>query len=211
MGDKSCRFCTRDENSNHLFFDCSLARYVWILVAMVVGANCKPSNLNQFWVWCEKFLPVNRNLHTVGLAAICWALWQARNLVCFEKKKNQISYWYHLQAFILFELLGRSATRRSESKSGGRCGGVEGSSAASSSPTSWRQCWSGRSGHWSGTASLEDSTCCREKEGLKTRRKCYEVLLLFCSSDLLFFTLFQVCLSLRSPGWLSNLSFGDNA
>jgi hypothetical protein len=87
LGDKSCRFYTLDENSNHLFFDCSLARYVWSLVAMVVGANCRPSNLNQFWVWCEKFFPANRNLHTVGLAAICWALWQARNLVCFEKKK----------------------------------------------------------------------------------------------------------------------------
>jgi hypothetical protein len=28
LGDKSCRFCTLDENSNHLFFDCVLARYV---------------------------------------------------------------------------------------------------------------------------------------------------------------------------------------
>jgi len=24
--------------------------------------------------------------HMVGLAAVCWALWRARNNVCFEKK-----------------------------------------------------------------------------------------------------------------------------
>jgi hypothetical protein len=85
-GDKRCRFCNMDECINHLFFDCSLARYTWSLVAMVVGADCRPSNLMQFWVWSERFLPRNKNIHMIGLAAICWAVWQSRNGVCFERK-----------------------------------------------------------------------------------------------------------------------------
>jgi hypothetical protein len=48
QGYKRCRFCNPYECVTHLFFDCSLARYVWSLVAMVVGADCRPSNLDQF-------------------------------------------------------------------------------------------------------------------------------------------------------------------
>jgi hypothetical protein len=73
-GDKSCRFCNLDEDITHLFFDCTLARYVWSLVAMVVGADCRPSSLDQFWRWCGRYMPKNGNLHMVGLAAICWGL-----------------------------------------------------------------------------------------------------------------------------------------
>jgi hypothetical protein len=71
LQDKRCRFCNMDESINHLFFDCSVARYTWSLVAMVVGADCRPSNLMQFWVWSERFLPRNKNIHMIGLAAIC--------------------------------------------------------------------------------------------------------------------------------------------
>jgi hypothetical protein len=71
LQDKRCRFCNMDESINHLFFDCSVARYTWSLVAMVVGADCQPSNLMQFWVWSERFLPRNKNIHMIGLVAIC--------------------------------------------------------------------------------------------------------------------------------------------
>jgi hypothetical protein len=89
-GDKSCRFCNLDENINHLFFDCSLAKYVWSLVAMVIGADCRPSSLDQFWMWCGRYMPRNGNLHMVGLASICWGMWQTRNAICFEKKKSDL-------------------------------------------------------------------------------------------------------------------------
>jgi hypothetical protein len=54
-------------------------------------------------------MPKNDNLHMVGLAAICWAMWQSRNNICFEKKKirspveiiclasSVIKYWAGLQ------------------------------------------------------------------------------------------------------------------
>jgi hypothetical protein len=109
QGDKSCRFCRMDESVTHLFFDCSLARYVWSLVALVIGADCRPSTLDQFWEWCDRFLPRNKNIHMVGLAVVCWTIWQTRNLVCFEKKQVRspteiiclpssfITYWAGLQ------------------------------------------------------------------------------------------------------------------
>jgi hypothetical protein len=65
--------------------------------------------MGQFWCWCEKYMPKNSKFYMVGLAAICWAIWQARNNVCFERKKirspteiicsasSLLKYWAGLQ------------------------------------------------------------------------------------------------------------------
>jgi hypothetical protein len=51
----------------------------------------------------------NPNIHMVGLVANCWAIWQARNNACFERKKTRspteiicsissfLKYWAGLQ------------------------------------------------------------------------------------------------------------------
>jgi hypothetical protein len=48
QGDKTCSFCCGDENIEHLFFSCPMAKYIWSLVAMVIGADCRPSSFEQF-------------------------------------------------------------------------------------------------------------------------------------------------------------------
>jgi hypothetical protein len=87
QGDKRCSFCNEDENMIHLLFDCYLTRYIWSRIAWVIGANCRPTNLAQYWEWSTKFLPTNRKIHMVRLSAVCWALWKMRNAVCFERKR----------------------------------------------------------------------------------------------------------------------------
>jgi hypothetical protein len=82
-----CAFCSENETSHHLFFDCPTAKYIWSLIAYSLGADCRPNSLNQFWVWIQRFLPQAPNLHAVGLAAVYWAIWRTRNAVCFEGKR----------------------------------------------------------------------------------------------------------------------------
>ena len=64
-----------------------MAKYTWSLVAMVAGADCRPNSFDQFWLWARRYIPAGKKLYMVGLAAICWALWKARNAMCFEDKK----------------------------------------------------------------------------------------------------------------------------
>ena len=109
-GDSKCMFCREDESIIHLFFECSMAKYVWSMVAMVVGGDCRPSSFDQFWYWVKIFMPRAEKFHMVGLAGICWALWRTRNIVCFEEKKVRspteviclassfISFWAELQS-----------------------------------------------------------------------------------------------------------------
>jgi len=91
VGDERCSFCCEPESISHLLFGCSMAKYVWSMVAWVLGANCRPTSLEQFWVWIRQILPAGKQFYMSCLAAICWGLWIARNSVCFEKKNNQIS------------------------------------------------------------------------------------------------------------------------
>ena len=68
-GDKRCNFCLENESVNHLFFDCSMARYVWSLVAYVVGTDCRPCSFDQFWLWAKQFFPLSENFLYVGLCS----------------------------------------------------------------------------------------------------------------------------------------------
>lgn len=88
-GDPTCYFCSQSENANHLFFQCSIAKAIWAIVAMCLGADNIPKSMDQCWSWCEKWLPSGKKFHTFGIAAICWAIWKSRNRACFEKKYIQ--------------------------------------------------------------------------------------------------------------------------
>ena len=58
----------------------------------------------QYFVWCHKFLPVEKTFYTVGLAAACWAIWLARNRATFGKKqiKTPFEIVFSLCSFLLY-------------------------------------------------------------------------------------------------------------
>ena len=85
-GSATCQVLSDNDTVSHLFLECSLAKYARSIVALVVGVNCKPCSVDQFWVFAQRFMGQGGKYHMVGLAAVCWALWRARNNVCFEKK-----------------------------------------------------------------------------------------------------------------------------
>nr|TKV99100.1 hypothetical protein SEVIR_8G017000v2 [Setaria viridis] len=74
------------KNITHLLFQCPVARCVWGIVAQCLGAHDIPSNLAQYWRWIKRCLPGGEGVYAFGLAAICWAIWKARNKACFERK-----------------------------------------------------------------------------------------------------------------------------
>jgi len=87
VGDPSCYFCSDNENINHLFFCCPVAKVIWGIIAMSLGANNIPTDIDQYKRWVNRWLPNGTSFHTLGLAAFCWAIWKRRNKACFDKKK----------------------------------------------------------------------------------------------------------------------------
>jgi hypothetical protein len=86
-GSYTCAFCDEKEDGNHLFFGCLTAKYIWSLLAYSLGTICRSRNLEQYLVWIHNTLPQDPQMHAVGLAIVCWAVWKTRNKVCFENKR----------------------------------------------------------------------------------------------------------------------------
>jgi hypothetical protein len=103
-GEPTCYFCPQSETVSHLLFQGSTAKVVWATIAICFGATNVPRTLDQCWVWCERWLPAGKKFHTAGIAAICWAIWKARNKVCFENKVilNPISIICHACALMSY-------------------------------------------------------------------------------------------------------------
>lgn len=78
QGDPSCVFCDSLETVSHLFFQCPVAKIIWVVVAKCFGASNVPINLEQCWLWCEQWFPFGRKFHPWGIASICWAIWKLR-------------------------------------------------------------------------------------------------------------------------------------
>ena len=67
-------------------FLCPVSRVVWRTVGSVLGTDCCPNTIWQYYVWMYSFLPGFEQIYIVGLEAICWDIWLALNRATFECK-----------------------------------------------------------------------------------------------------------------------------
>jgi hypothetical protein len=108
-GNPTCVFCDKAESIQHLFFDCPMAKIVWRLVHMTFGLPPPKSIANLFANWLSNLNKNDVKLIRIGVCAIVWALWNARNDHVFNKPKassflqvipmatNWICTWSYLQ------------------------------------------------------------------------------------------------------------------
>jgi hypothetical protein len=86
-------------------------------VAKCINRNDIPGDIDQCWLWLNNHLPGMKSIHIVGVVAICWSIWKARNKMCLEniliKSPNEIlchayalmTYWAGLSKKELKDLL----------------------------------------------------------------------------------------------------------
>jgi hypothetical protein len=86
QGSPACYFCGEPKNNDHLFFSYPIAKVVWGVVAKCFQQNTRPLCYEQYWQWIKSALPGGESMYMMGVAALCWAIWKARNKTCFEKK-----------------------------------------------------------------------------------------------------------------------------
>jgi hypothetical protein len=62
----------------------------------------------------------SRNVQIAGLAAICWAIWKARNKACFDKiyTKNPVELMFHAVVFMKYWAGSHSAAEASQLNQG---------------------------------------------------------------------------------------------
>ena len=80
--DSKCCFCDELETIDHLFFGCVMANYVWNVVKCATGVMDIPRHFQDMSEWIMRFPVKDRNVISVGVAAVFWAIWKTRNGCC---------------------------------------------------------------------------------------------------------------------------------
>jgi hypothetical protein len=76
-------FVGKNKTTDHLFFLCPLAWYMWNSVAL--GVSCQFTNVKScLLIWLKQFTRNKKKIIIVGVSAVLWSLWKARNMVCFQ-------------------------------------------------------------------------------------------------------------------------------
>ena len=83
-GSEFCNLCGALENSNHIFFNCVLAKLVWACVRSWLRVSWNPSSFSDIRTLAKSLVGVTRRVFWVGLEALCWALWTIRNKFTIE-------------------------------------------------------------------------------------------------------------------------------
>jgi hypothetical protein len=68
-----------DESIQHLFFDCTYARFVWRVIQVSFSIH------HMFTGWMQGVEKELRYKILVGSCTLCWAMWLSRNDVVFDK------------------------------------------------------------------------------------------------------------------------------
>jgi hypothetical protein len=84
-GSKQCSFCLREETIQHMFFDCSYARFIWGLIQMAFNILPPQSVQHLFHDWKNQVRGNIRQQLLAGASVFCWAIWLSRNDVIFDK------------------------------------------------------------------------------------------------------------------------------
>jgi hypothetical protein len=73
VDNKSCLFCSEPESVHHLFFDCIVAKQIWVLISEAIGFQ-----IGQDFESVAKRWLCNKKLGLVDMisSAVCRSLWK---------------------------------------------------------------------------------------------------------------------------------------
>ena len=87
QGLSSCEFCGLFESTDHLFFKCSVARYIWRVAQIALNLHTIPTSTDDlFGPWIHSFSKIDRNVVMFGCGAVLWSIWRTRNDKVFNGK-----------------------------------------------------------------------------------------------------------------------------
>jgi hypothetical protein len=81
-----CALCNATEDVNHIFFTCSLAKFMWSVVRQLFDCAWSPANFPQLYAIVANLLGGQRRVVWALFAAQSWALWLTRNKLAIESK-----------------------------------------------------------------------------------------------------------------------------
>ena len=80
-----CALSGQVESTNHIFFECVLARFVWSGVRSMLGVQWQPLTFGDTFTLFNSYEGKTRKALWILFVVLCWALWTTRNKFCIEE------------------------------------------------------------------------------------------------------------------------------
>jgi hypothetical protein len=80
-----CALCGEHEDTNHIFFECHLARFMWSAVRELLGYSWNPTCFPDLYRCLHIYEGQSRRVLSICCAASCWTLWNVRNKFSIEE------------------------------------------------------------------------------------------------------------------------------
>uniref|UniRef100_A0A453EVL0 Uncharacterized protein n=1 Tax=Aegilops tauschii subsp. strangulata TaxID=200361 RepID=A0A453EVL0_AEGTS len=71
--------CGVPEDSNHIFFTCLSAQFLWGCFREVVGGNWCHTNFPDMFAELQASFPHSRHIRWLEIGTLAWTLWTIRN------------------------------------------------------------------------------------------------------------------------------------
>ena len=96
-GNKLCCFCSSDETIQHLFIDCHVAKFLWLVVQYAFDLNPPQNITHLFGNWVRRVGTKLKTKLLTRASTLCWAIWLSRNDIVFDRSPSktymQVLYW----------------------------------------------------------------------------------------------------------------------
>jgi hypothetical protein len=59
---------------------------MWNIVSCALGVSCQFNNVEEcLLIWLKQYSGNKKKIITVGVSAVLWSIWKARNMACFQQ------------------------------------------------------------------------------------------------------------------------------
>jgi hypothetical protein len=108
-GCTKCCYCDSMETVEHLFIHCPFAKIIWRMIYFAFNIH-PPANITiMFGNWLNGVDKDNKLRIRIGMAALCWSMWNCRNDIIFNRSKgfnflqviHMSAYWIQLWSLLL--------------------------------------------------------------------------------------------------------------
>jgi hypothetical protein len=98
----ACALCGEQEDCDHIFFSCHLAKLMWAGARELLQCDWNPAGAGQFIGLVQNLSGSLRRLAWFTFAAQCWALWNIRNKLAMEGKtiNNPADAFFHMITYM---------------------------------------------------------------------------------------------------------------
>ena len=84
-GDGCCPLCGPEEDSNHIFFTCVSAQFLWSCFREIVGGSWDHNNFPALFAELQAIPPALRHIRWLTIGVLAWTLWTVRNKLVIQR------------------------------------------------------------------------------------------------------------------------------